>query len=465
MISRRQFHLLSLGCGAAASTSTFAQASASSATARPNIILFLSDDHGWDLAGCYGNSVIQTPNLDGLAAEGLRFTRAFAGSPTCSPSRAIIYTGMHAARNGTMGNHTDSHPGLQSVAQYLKAQGYRVVIANKADVRPKEVFDFEYVAAVLPAVPGRERRYRGEGLDTKVVDQLLADHRRNRASQPLCLICGDNGPHVVWEKNHTYDPAKLPLPPIAVDTPMTRTAMANYYQDITSTDRRLGEVLASVKRHGFEQNSLFIYTSDQGPEWPRSKWTLYDSGLRVPFVARWPGQIKPGAVTDAIISFTDITPTFVDIGGGKPIAGLDGASFRDVLLGRKREFRTEIFATHTGDGEMNMFPQRCIRDQRYKYILNLHPERKWTTHYTLVEGIPDSHREVYRTWEEKARTDTKAANLMEIIEKHPAEELYDTRDDPWELKNLASDPKLASTLARLRERMRAVRKQLNDVAS
>ncbi len=457
MISRRQFHRLALGTAVAAAAASHAQN-----PQRPNIIFFLSDDHGWDIAGCYGNPVIQTPNLDRLASEGLRFTRAFAASPTCSPSRAVLYTGLHSARNGTMGNHTDSRPGLKSVAHYLKDLGYRVVIANKADVRPKEVFDFEYVNATLPPVPGRIRKYRGEGLDTKAVDQLLEEHRRNRANQPLCLICGDNGPHVVWEPNHTYDPAKIPLPPIAVDTPATRAAMANYYQDITTTDQRLGEVLASVKRHGFEQNSLFLYTSDQGPEWPRSKWTLYDAGLRVPFVVRWPGKVKPGSVTNAMISFTDVTPTFVDVAGGKPIAGLDGSSFQDVLTGRKTQFRTELYASHTGDGEMNRSPQRCVRDQRYKYILNLNPERKWTTHFTLVEGIPGSHREVYRTWEEKARTDAPAAKLLDVIERHPAEELYDTQSDPWELNNLAAKPEMAATLNRLRIRLQAIRQDLKD---
>lgn len=458
MITRREFHRLALGGGATAGAIRAQQEKQQ----RPNIIFYLSDDHGWDIAGCYGNSVIQTPHLDRLATEGMRFTRAFAASPTCSPSRAILYTGLHSARNGTMGNHTDSRPGLKSVAHYLKALGYRVVIANKADVRPKEVFDFEYVQATLPPVPGRIRKYRGEGLDTKAVDQLLEEHRRNRAGQPLCLICGDNGAHVVWEPNHTYDPAKIPLPPIAVDTPATRAAMANYYQDITTTDQRLGEVLASVKRHGFEQNSLFLYTSDQGPEWPHSKWTVYDAGLRVPFVVRWPGKVKPGAVTDAMISFTDVTPTFVDVAGGKPIAGLDGSSFLDILAGRRTQFRTEIFASHTGDGEMNRSPQRCVRDQRYKYILNLNPERKWTTHFTLVDGIPGSHREVYKTWEEKSRTDAKTAKLLEVIEHHPAEELYDTQTDPWELTNLAAKPGMAATLDRLRARMQAIRKELND---
>ncbi len=451
MLSGRQF-AASLG----------ASLSAQPQPQRPNIILYLADDHGWNLAGCYGQPAIQTPHLDTLATQGMRFTRAFAGSPTCSPSRAILYTGLHSARNGLMGNHTGCRPGTKSIAHYLKNQGYRVVLANKTHVKPTEVFDFEYVNATLPPVPGRLRKYRGEGLDTKVIDSLLADHARNRSSQPLCLICADNGPHVVWEKNRIYKPESLPVPPITIDTPVTRAAMANYFQDITSTDQRLGQVMASASRHGFDSNTMFIYTSDQGPEWPHSKWTVYDSGLQVPFVVRWPGQVRPNSVTDAMISFTDFTPTLVDAASGSPIAGLDGSSFRQVLQGKRKEFRKEIFASHTGDGEMNRFPQRCVRDLRYKYILNLHPDRKWTTHFTLVDGIPESHRDVYDSWLDRARADAASAKLIETLERHPAEELYDTKKDPWELNNLAARPELAATLTRLRGRMKAVREQLND---
>ncbi|MBL8179684.1 MAG: sulfatase [Bryobacterales bacterium] len=430
--------------------------------ARPHIILYLSDDHGWDIAGCYGNRAIRTPNIDALAKQGMRFTKAFAASPTCSPSRAILYTGLHSARNGLMGNHTGSRKGVKSIAHYLKDLGYRVVLANKTHIQPPEVFDFEYVKATLPPVPGRLRKYRQEGLDTAVIDQLLADHARTRPTQPLFLICADSGPHVVWEKNHTYKPESLPLPPITVDTPLTRTAVANYYQDITSTDQRLGEVMASARKHGFEQNTLFFYTSDQGPEWPHSKWTVYDSGLRVPFIARWPGKIKPNSTTGAMISFTDVTPTFIDAAGGKPIPNLDGSSFLDVLTGKKTTFRNELYASHTGDGEMNVSPQRGLRDQRFKYVLNLHPERRWTTHFTLVGGIPESHKDVYDTWTEKARTDPAAAKLIQALERHPAEELYDTEKDPWELNNLASQPEFAETLARMRTRMKQFREQIGD---
>src|SRR5207253_6682791 len=135
---------------------------------------------------------------------------------------------------------------------------------------------------------------------------------------------------------------KLPLSPILVDTPKTRAALADYFQDIASVDRRFGEVLASLKAHGYEDNALVIYTSDQGPEWPHCKWTVYDTGLRVPFVARWPGKVKAGAVCDALVSLVDVTPTLVELAGGAVPPGLDGRSFQGVLLGRETTFRDTI---------------------------------------------------------------------------------------------------------------------------
>lgn len=430
--------------------------------ARPNIVLYLSDDHGVDFVGCYGNEAIRTPNIDALAQRGLRFTRAFAGSPTCSPSRAIIFTGLHSARNGTMGNHTNCRPDIKALPSYLKPLGYRVVAANKTDVRPKSVFNWELLPATLPPNPENNRRYRREGLDTEKVDAFLAAHRREHPDQPLCLLLGDNGPHVVWEKNKTYDPARLPLPPIMVDTPKTRTALANYYQDITTVDDRVGRVVASLEKYGFWKNTVFIYTSDQGPEWPHCKWTCYDTGLRVPFLVSWPGVVKPDTVTDAMFSFVDMTPLFVDLAGGRPIAGLDGSSFKDVLLGKAASHDEFIFASHTGDGTMNMCPQRCVRDQRWKLILNLKPENKWTTHFTIVEGIPDSHADVYDTWLKRAKTDPAAAKLVNTIERHPRWELYDTQTDPYELDNLADKPEQAKRLAALQGRLRSWLKHEGD---
>ena len=435
------------------------------AATRPNIVLYLSDDLGVDFVGCYGNKAIRTPQIDSLAADGVKFTRMFAASPTCSPSRASMYSGLYPSRNGLMGNHTDSRPDIRSLPHYLRDLGYRVVLANKSDVRPQAAYPFELLKATLPPNPNFPRRYRGEGLDVAAVDAFLARHTQEKPEQPLCLILGENNPHVLWEKNRTYDPAKLPIPHFMVDTPKTRTALANYYQEISTLDERVGQVLASLKKHGLEQNTCFIFTSDQGPEWPHCKWTTYDTGLRVPFLMRWPGHLKAGTINHALLSFVDIVPTFNEMAGGKPLEGLDGRSFLPVLQGKEKRLHEFIFASHTGDGEMNRSPQRCIRDDRYKLIYNLNPERKWTTHFTLVEGIPDSHAEVYQTWLAKAKEDALSAHLVNVIERHPQWELYDTRNDPYELTNLIDHLRDDKRIIRLREELLTWMKQQGDEAA
>lgn len=420
---------------------------------RPHIVLYLSDDHGIDFVGCYGNADVRTPNIDALAREGMRFTGMFAASPTCAPSRSALYTGLYPARNGCMGNHTTCRPDITALPTYLRRLGYRVVLAHKAHTIPKEVFNFEHIPAALPRNPANLRTYRMEGLDTKAIDTLLAEHARTQADTPLCLIVADSSPHVVWERNKTFDPARLKLPGFLVATDLTRRALANYYQDIATMDQRIGAVRAMLKSHGFEDNTLFIYTSDQGSEWPHSKWTLYDAGLRVPFLAVWPGVTKPATTCDALISFVDILPTFLDLAGGAPPQGLDGRSFRAVLAGKQGSFRDAIYASHTRDGDMNIFPQRCVRDTRYKYILNLNPENTWTTHWTKVPNIPESHKAVWDTWVEKAKTDPQAAKIVRLNEHHPQEELYDTAADPYEFDNRAADPDLRPILLKLRRQL------------
>jgi len=349
-----------------------------------------------------------------------------------------------------MGNHTECSPWIKSLPTYLKALGYRVVLANKIHVKPESVFDFEYIAATLPPNQRQKRQYRKEGLDTKVIDKFLSLHAKEQPNQPLCLILAVDNPHVTWESNKIYNPAELSIPPYMVDTPKTRVALTNYFQDITTMDKRVGEVMVSLKEHGYEDNTLFIYTTDQGSEWPHCKWTVYDTGLRVPFIARWPGKIQPSTICDALISFVDITPTFIDVAEDKLLDNIDGRSFKDVLLGKAKTFRERVFASHTGDGEMNVFPQRGIRNKRYKYVLNLQPENKWTTHFTKVQGIPNSHRDVWDTWIDKAKTDSKTAKLVDIIQHHQAEELYDTKVDPYELNNLSDNPDMKPILERLR---------------
>ena len=429
---------------------------------RPHIVVYLSDDHGQEFAGCYGNATIKTPHLDALAREGLKLTRAFAVTSSCAPSRSVLYTGLYPARNGSMANHTSCRAGVRSLPDYLRPLGYRVVLVNKSHVAPADVFDFEFLRARLPPNKLQNRMYRSEGLDVDRVDRFLAAHMAENPEQPLCLILADDNPHVVWENNKTYDPAVLPLSPILVDTPKTRAAMANYYQDITTMDERIGQVRASLAKHGYADNTLFVYTSDQGSEWPKSKWTVYDSGLLVPLLAVWPNKIKPNQTSGAMVSFVDFVPTIIELAGGELPEGLDGRSFQDVLLGRADTFRKFVYGTHTGDGKMNMFPQRSVRDKQYKFVLNLQPDVKWKTHFTEVPNIPNSHRDVYATWLDKAQADPDTARLIDVIENHSAEEFYDLAADPYELHNLAADPAHADRIEDLRKRLAAWMKATGD---
>jgi arylsulfatase A-like enzyme len=219
-----------------------------------------------------------------------------------------------------------------------------------------------------------------------------------------------------------------------------------------------------VQKHGLAQDTVFIFTSDQGAEFPRSKWTCYDAGLRVPFIARWPGHITPGE-NGALLSLVDVTPTLVEIAGGTAPADLDGRSFKRVLLEGAQSHRDFIFASHTGDGTMNEYPIRAVRDSRFKLILNLNPEREWTTHFTKVKLDPpfeNTHKEVWDTWIEKAQGDEVTARLLQMIRFHPKEELYDTEADPWEMENLAGKPETKATLERLRAELQKERVRMGE---
>lgn len=163
-----------------------------------------------------------------------------------------------------------------------------------------------------------------------------------------------------------------------------------------------------------------------------------------------------------MISFVDLLPTFIAIAGGSPPGDLDGCSFKDVLLSKASTFRDKIYATHSRDGNMNVFPQRCVRDGKYKYVLNLRPESVFTTHFTEVPGIPDSHAEVWSSWVERAESDPQTAKLVYLIQHHSVEELFDLEADPYELDNLAFNAEMRSILERMRSDLRHWMASQND---
>jgi arylsulfatase A-like enzyme len=419
----------------------------SPSVAPPNIVLFVADDLGVTDIGPYGAKRVRTPNLDRLAAQSMRFDRAYAGSPTCVPSRATLYTGLMPFRNGAHPNHSQSREDVRSLAHYFQRLGYTVAQAGKRHFNPPSVFPFEIIKGSEVPEPGFENKQALRvDLNTAPVDQWLASGNK---AKPFFLIVADHSPHVVWPDKAEYKPEDVEIPPSHIDTPETRAARARYYTDITKMDRNVGQTLASLEKNGLAENTIFIFTSDQGPQWPFAKWTVYDAGIRVPLLVRWPNVVKAGGATDAMVSLADVVPTFVEAAGGKPPEGLDGQSFLKVLQGQTSVHRERIFATHTGDGEWNRNPARCIRSGRYKLILNLAPEITYTTHMDLAKDH-DGGREYWPSWEERAKTDRRAATVIDLL------------TDPYEIHNLIGDRKYADIVADLRVRLDEWRKQQGD---
>jgi arylsulfatase A-like enzyme len=403
---------------------------------KPNFVVFLADDHGALDSAPYGSRDARTPNLTRLAEAGLTFTRAFVASPSCAPSRAALLTGLMPARNGAEANHTFKRDDVASLPEVLRKLGYETAAFGKVAHGNKDVarHGFDHF----------EADHRAEA-----VARFLA--RRDR-TRPICLFVGTHWPHVPWPENRGYEPAKLTIPATSVDTPETRIQFARYLSAVTAADADLGSIF-DLARGTFEPAStLFIYTSDHGAQWPFGKWNLYDSGIRVPLIAVWPGVIAAGTRTAAMVQWIDLLPTLIDVAGGAVPGGLDGRSFAGVIRGTSTAHRSEIFTTHSGDGDMNVYPIRSLRTGDYHYILNLLPDHAYTTHIDRGAGSGDGWR-YFDTWVAAAATDPRAAARVNAYHRRPREELYDLQADPAELHNLAGEADQAGRLARMRDRL------------
>lgn len=423
---------------------------------RPNLVLFIADDLSWHDVGAYGNRDVRTPNVDQLAREGMTFQRAFAASPTCAPSRSALFTGTYPMRNGAHANHSVVSSSLRTWPEYLQALGYRTVIAGKTHFGPRERFPFEYLPNSNVNPPGKPEVLNTD-LGTPAIEALLKSHDRK---QPLALVVAAHSPHVYWPEINGYTPANLTLKPDMLDTPETRAALARYYTDVTQMDREVGIVRAALDRYGYAKNTLFMFTSDQGAQFPSAKWSLYDAGMRVPLIAAWPGHTPRSVSNEAIVSLVDVLPTMIEAGGGEAPKDIDGRSFAAVLEGRATQHLEAAFAAHTGDGEMNRAPSRAIRTARFKYIANLRPDLRYGTH--ISEGNGKDGRDYWDSWVKLAESDPAAARMIRRYREKPADELYDLASDPFELVNVANDPAYARTLVELRGKLNAWREQQGE---
>jgi N-sulfoglucosamine sulfohydrolase len=410
---------------------------------RPNILWITCEDINPYL-GCYGDTFAFTPNLDKLAAQGLLYTNAYATAPVCSPARSCLITGVYATSLGTqhLRSEVQLPKKIKCFPQYLRAAGYYCSNNYKKD------YNF---------------------IDINVWDESsqTAHWRNRKTGQPFFSVFNFTSTHQgqingtdeeffakyrsKLKPEELHDPAKVPLPPYYPDTPMVRKIWTRYYDLITFMDKQVADLLGQLKDDGLTDNTIVFFFADHGLGVPRHKRTLYDSGLHVPLIIRFPARyqnlspVKAGRETDRLVSFVDFAPTVLSLAGLPTPDYMQGRPFLGYKKSKPREY---IFGASSRVDEVYEM-SRCIRDKRYKYIRNYMPHLP----YVQPSEYPDRAeimQELRRVVKEGGLNDTQ--KLFWQPDK-PVEELYDTQADPHEINNLADSTDHKRILVRMRKEL------------
>ena len=402
---------------------------------KPNFVFIMADDCTFRDLECYGGQA-KSPNMNQLVKEGMKFERCFQNSPMCSPTRHNIYTGLYPIRSGAYPNHTFVPKDTKSVVQYLEPLGYRVALSGKTHISPKSVFSFEYSGKKNP--------------DAEVINRLFQECKTT--GTPFCLFACSNEPHSPWDKGDAsaYPPDEIELPPFIVDTPEVREEFSKYLAEITYYDSQVGEILRLLKDNALDRETLVMVVSEQGNSFPFAKWTCYGNGLQSAMIVRWPGRIEAETSTDAIVEYTDVLPTFLDLAGiNTEVIDFDGKSFANVLFGKTDKHREYTCGQMTTRGIINgsdAYGIRTIRDERYRFIWNLHHETTFTNACTSA-GFYKSMVKLAESGDERAK------ELVRRYQHRPEFELYDCEADPLEMENLIDEPEHQDLVAKLKQEL------------
>lgn len=380
----------------------------------PNIIFYLADDQDVYDYGCYGNPKIITPGVDRLAREGLMFRNAFTGQAICAPSRSQLYTGNYPLKNGCFLNHIQTKNNQISTTTYMKELGYEVILAGKSHVGPNEVYNWAQ----------EWKPVHKEGFPRPFIPLNSIKDYFKSADQPFCMYITSEYPHGPYfdELALSSDNYKFfPFNENNKESASTLKRMAGYYRNVEEDNSQLEQVLAWVDEY-LDENTLFIYSADHGMT---GKFTVYDRGLNVPFIVRWPAVVKSNSKSDVMIHYTDVLPTFMEIAGGKAPENMDGSSFLPVLKGDKKEIHEYVYGVQTNQNiqQAAVFPSRMVRNKKYKYIRN----------FNSIEVVENN-------FGENEYVNSFLKRGAEKFKAIPFEELFDIENDPFEQVNLAKNP-------------------------
>lgn len=426
-------------------------AAASPPADKPNILLFIADNWSWPHAGVLGDPTAQTPVFDRMAREGVLFHHAFCPVPSCSPTRSSILTGRAAHQLEDAASLWSAFPSkLKVFTDALRAAGYEVGFSGKG------------------WSPGN---YKDYGWAENPVGRQFKDFAEFTAqrdpAKPFFFWSGNTDTSLnKWRYEPDgwvgVDSASIKVPPELPDSPTVRTNLLAYYGAVGRVDADAGRCVAELEKHHLLDETLVVYTSDNGWQMPRGLANCYDTGTRVPLAIRWGSKLQPGRQVDEFINLTDLAPTFLQAAGLKPAAEMTGRSFFEVLLGQtSATARDHVFLererhANVRRGDLS-YPIRGIRTKDFLYLWNMRPDR-WPAGdpkaYFAVGDYGDVDGSRAKEFILANADQPEIKKFFDLsFDKRPGEELFDLRTDPHQLTNIANHPEYAATQQELRGRV------------
>jgi N-sulfoglucosamine sulfohydrolase len=424
---------------------------------RDRLVIVSDDQSRFDL-GAYGNPSCTTPNVDALAAEGARFTAAYTPVSLCMPARSCLYTGLYPHRNGATG-FEPIRPGVRTWPSWLAGTAATGMV-GKFNVKPAEQFPFDVLK--------RGGTIDKDGRSPEKYERLFAEFLGEVGERPFAALVNLKDPHRPFDEDRfvdqvdgpppsAHDPEEVWVPGCLWDTPETRRELADYHGALLRLDETVGRVLRLLDESGRAPDTLVVFTSDNGMPFPFAKSTLYEAGINVPFIVRWPGVVEPGGERDAFVSLVDLLPTALDTFGRAPEdpGELDGRSLLPLLRGEVLALRDRVVGALDELLVGDPTPVRSIRDRRFKYLHNFRPD-------VVFENNILIHSDTWASWQRAAETEPALARRIERLVRRPREELYDLQADPWELRDLAALGEHRGTLERLRGELKGWTREQGD---
>ena len=415
---------------------------------KPNILWLISEDNSPNL-GAYGDTYATTPNLDNLAKESLQFNNAFANAPVCAAARYTLYTGTYGATMGTqnMRSHYPIPDQFKSYAYYLDKAGYYLAsgsLNNSGKISTKGKDDLNHR-------PGTTFWGKQNYLE------------RPNKKQPFFQVANIGVTHESTVHSYSlpthHNPDKVTLPPYHPDTKDIRQDWARYYDSLMIMDDAVGKALEDLKKSGEYDNTIVFYFSDHGGIIARSKRFLYDTGTKVPLLIHFPKKwqhLAPyamGAQVDSVVSFVDMAPTLLYLAGLPTAKHFHGKNF----LSKQALSQDNYAYLYRGRMDERIDLSRAIRDQQYKYIRNYMPHRPYSQYLAFLWAAKSA-----QSWDATCKAGKCNDIQRRFFASKPAEELYDTKADPWEINNLAADGNYKDVLSRMRKRLTETTFQYKD---